>query len=71
MITWRSFDKWARKQGYTFRIQGTGDEVIEGVGNGKPISTGRHNNKDGVPDYLLQEIANCLGISKKELEEQI
>lgn len=72
MISWRNFDRWARDNGYTFVIQGNGDEVICGVGGGNPIATGRHNNKkEGVPDRPLQEIAFRLGITKRQLEDQI
>lgn len=38
---------------------------------GGPIRTGRHNSPDGVPDGLLQDIAARLGITKRNLEEQI
>lgn len=71
MIKWKDFDRWAKQQGYSFEIQGTGDEVIVGVGGLAPIATGRHNHKDGVPDRLLQEIASRLGITKHALEGQI
>lgn len=76
MVKWRDFDRWARRRGYTFSRQGTNDEVIEGVdyanGNhGDPIATGRHNNRDGVPDRLLQEIAFRLGMTKHQLEQEI
>ena len=74
MITWKRFDRWARNNGYTFQIQGNGDEAIVGVtGNGRnaPISTGRHNHPAGVPDRVLQEIAYRLGITKHNLEQQM
>lgn len=74
MITWGNFNRWARNNGYTFQMQGNGDEAIVGVsGNGRntPISTGRHNHPGGVPDRLLQEIAYRLGISKRDLEQQM
>lgn len=71
MISWRDFDRWAARNGYTFAIQGTNDEVIQGVGGGTPIRTGRHNHSDGVPDGLLQDIAFRLGMTKHDLEDDI
>lgn len=71
MISWKSFDRWARDNGYTFAHQGSGDEAICGVGGGNPIRTGRHNSPDGVPKGLLQDIASRLGITKHQLEERI
>ena len=70
MIKWKNFDRWAKSRGYTFTMQGTWDEAIEGV-NGVPITTGRHNNPDGVPDRVLREIAFRLGLTKQQLEDQI
>lgn len=74
MTSWRDFDRWARSRGYSFIVQGNGDEAIVGVsGSGRtaPISTGRHNSPGGVPDRVLQEIAFRLGMSKRDLEDQM
>lgn len=78
-MKWRAFDRWATYHGYTFANQGQGDEAIKGVKgvtpDGKPISTpittGRHNNPDNVPDKLLLEIASRLQMTKHELEQDI
>ncbi len=74
MVSWRRFDRWARDNHYTFTMQGNGDEAIVGVtGNGRsePIATGRHNNRHGVPDRVLLEIAFRLDIPKHVLEQQM
>ncbi len=75
-VSWKSFDRWARSKGYTVTKKMKKDEVIEGVvcsdeGRSTPIATGRHNSPDEVPPYLLQEIAFRLGITKRQLEEQM
>lgn len=75
-VSWKSFDKWARSMGYTFTKNGRNDEVIVGVDyadgtKGTSIATGRHNSRDEVPHYPLQEIARRLGMTKRQLEEQI
>ncbi len=75
-VSWKSFDRWARSKGYTVTKNGKKDEVIEGVDyadgtKGVPIATERHNSPDEVPPYPLQEIAYRLGITKRQLEEQM
>lgn len=71
MISWRNFDRWARRRGFTFVRRGNNDEYITGFKGKKSFRTGRHNSPHGVPDGLLEDIAHYLGITKRNLEEDI
>lgn len=69
-MSWKQFQKWISQTGYRLE-RTTSNHAMLYLPGGYTVFLGPHNSPDGIKQSKLKEIADCLGIDKNDLIDEI